>query len=396
LPTEADEDWRYGRIDSLELGTFAPVLEHARPAGFRQSADVAPFESRFGKPAAVIRTLDGAVVSSEFRESRLSAVATSQLSVPPDGFNGLVKEDAFTLLALAFAVDAVVIDVAAGEHIEGPVIVLHRVSDAGARRAVFPRTFVSVGPGAEVEVIEHYSSDGSSPLVCPITELVVGEDAHLRYHAVQELDRSAWQLGYLSSAIAKAGELRSFTAAVGADYSRLNTASTLDGESASSELLAGYFADGSQVVDMRTFQDHAAALTTSRLVFKGAVDDDSRSVYSGLIRIEKGARKSDASQTNRNLVLSAGAHADSVPNLDIQENDVRCSHASAVGPIDRDQLYYVTSRGVRPEVAERLILLGFFDDLLARVPNGQVAGYVRRIIADRLHMTNLDSGVSKP
>ena len=119
---------------------------------------------------------------------------------------------------------------------------------------------------------------------------------------------------------------------------------------------------------MRTFQEHVAPRTRSNLIFKGAVDDDARSVYTGLIRIHKGARKSDAAQTNRNLVLSEGAHADSVPNLDIQENDVRCSHASAVGPVDRELLYYVESRGVPPEAAERLILLGFFDDLLLRAP----------------------------
>ena len=120
---------------------------------------------------------------------------------------------------------------------------------------------------------------------------------------------------------------------------------------------------------MRTFQEHAAPRTRSKLTFKGAVDDSARSVYSGLIHIHKGARKSDASQTNRNLVLSDGAHADSVPNLDIEENDVRCSHASAVGPIDRAQRFYVESRGVPPDAAERLILLGFFDDLLGAPPS---------------------------
>jgi Fe-S cluster assembly protein SufD len=120
------------------------------------------------------------------------------------------------------------------------------------------------------------------------------------------------------------------------------------------------------------------------LIFKGAVDDAARSVYSGLIHIHKGARKSDAGQTNRNLVLSDSAHADSVPNLDIEENDVRCSHASAVGPIDRAQRFYVESRGVPPSVAERLILLGFFDDLLARAPEPGVAAYLRGVVAGRL------------
>jgi Fe-S cluster assembly protein SufD len=198
------------------------------------------------------------------------------------------------------------------------------------------------------------------------------------------LDRSAWQLGYVASRIERDGSLRSFSAALGGDYARLCTHSTLGGEAASSELLAAYLGDGTQVQDMRTFQEHAAPRTRSNLIFMGAVDDSARSVYSGLIRIHKGARKSNAAQTNRNLVLSDGAHADSVPNLDIEENDVRCSHASAVGPIDRAQRFYVESRGVPPHVAERLILLGFFDDLLGRAPEPGVAQYLRGVVAGRL------------
>ena len=116
--------------------------------------------------------------------------------------------------------------------------------------------------------------------------------------------------------------------------------------------------------DFRTMQDHAAPRTTSDLLFKGAVGDTANSVYTGLIRVRPGAAGTNAFQTNRNLVLSEGAHADSVPNLEIEENDVKCSHASAVGPVDEDQQYYLESRGVPTDVAERLIVLG----LLRRDP----------------------------
>jgi Fe-S cluster assembly protein SufD len=136
--------------------------------------------------------------------------------------------------------------------------------------------------------------------------------------------------------------------------------------------------------DIRTLQEHAAARTTSELLFKGAVADTAHSVYSGLIRIHHGARGSNAFQTNRNLVLSEGAHADSVPNLDIEENDVRCSHASTVGPIDAEQRYYLESRGVPGEVAERLIVAGFFGDLLARIPTSGVRDHVGAAIAARI------------
>jgi Fe-S cluster assembly protein SufD len=135
--------------------------------------------------------------------------------------------------------------------------------------------------------------------------------------------------------------------------------------------------------DFRTLQEHAAPRTTSDLVVKGAVAGTSRSVYNGLIRMRHGAKGANAFQTNRNLVLSDGAHADSVPNLDIQENDVRCSHASAVGPVDEEQRFYLESRGVPRAVAERLILVGFFAELLDRV-NPAVGEYVLGRIAERV------------
>jgi Fe-S cluster assembly protein SufD len=121
------------------------------------------------------------------------------------------------------------------------------------------------------------------------------------------------------------------------------------------------------MLDFRTLQDHHAAHTTSELLFKGAVEDEADSVYSGLIRLRAGALRANATQTNRNLVLSEGATAKSIPNLEIECDDVRCSHASAVGPIDADQLYYLATRGVPPDVAERLIVFGFFQDAIDRL-----------------------------
>ena len=130
-----------------------------------------------------------------------------------------------------------------------------------------------------------------------------------------------------------------------------------------------------------SLQDHDAHHTTSDLLFKGAVEDEARSVYSGLVRLRESAQRARAGQTNRNLVLSEGAAAWSIPNLEIEANDVRCSHASAVGPIDLDQLYYLESRGVPPDVAERLIVFGFFEDVISRLPLTDLAGPLRSAVA---------------
>jgi Fe-S cluster assembly protein SufD len=136
--------------------------------------------------------------------------------------------------------------------------------------------------------------------------------------------------------------------------------------------------------DFRTIQHHRAPHTRSDLLYKGAVANSARSVYSGLIRVEKGARGTNAMQTNRNLVLHEGAHADSVPNLEIEDNDVRCSHASAVGPIAEDQRFYLESRGVPPDVAGRLIALGFLDEVLEQLPAPALADPLRLALAAKL------------
>lgn len=140
------------------------------------------------------------------------------------------------------------------------------------------------------------------------------------------------------------------------------------GQGATTKQVALYYADGTQMHDFRTLQDHIAPKTYSDLLFKGAVQDTAKSVYTGLIRIREEARGSVAYQTNRNLTLSEGAWAESVPNLDIKTNDVKCSHASTVGPIDEEQRFYLESRGIPPQVAERLVVLGFFDDVLSLLP----------------------------
>jgi Fe-S cluster assembly protein SufD len=169
--------------------------------------------------------------------------------------------------------------------------------------------------------------------------------------------------------------------ALGGDYARLRTDSSLVASGATADLLAVYFGTDARMVDFRTTQNHRAPKTTSRLLYKGAVANRSSAVYSGLIRVEKGARGTNAFQTNRNLVLHEGAHAESVPNLEIEDNDVRCSHASAVGPISDDQRFYLESRGVPTDVADRLLTLGFLEEVLDLVPLAPVAARVRAELA---------------
>ncbi len=262
-----------------------------------------------------------------------------------------------------------------------PIVVVHRVDRDGG--AVFPRILVELEESAHLSVLEVVAGSGGA-LVVPVTELDVGAAARLSYVHVQLLGPRAWQIGLQGSRVARDGSLISAAVAIGGDYARLRTDSALTGPGAESQLLALYFSADHQMHDFRTVQHHRAPKTRSDLLYKGAVANSGRSVYSGLIRVEKGARGTNAMQTNRNLVLHEGAHADSVPNLEIEDNDVRCSHASAVGPIAEDQRFYLESRGVPADAADRLIALGFLDEVLEQLPMAGLAGGLRSLLAGKL------------
>jgi Fe-S cluster assembly protein SufD len=405
LPHEAEEVWRYSGIDRFDLDLFTPTPSSSAD---RRDLDVGrALADPFGPRSALVVTYNGAIVGVESESAR----AADQLSVSsvlseteaPPGLGALAPaHDAFGELHDAFLADVVHIAVARKVVLTEPVVVVHlvdRVTPSGSP-SVFPRCLVRVGASAEAGVIELVASVGAgagspvaageavSPatpvLVVPVTELEVEDDAHLAYANLQVLDQSCTQLAVQASRVGRNATLRSFTVSLGGRYARVRTDSDLVGQGGHTSLLAAYLGSDAQIHDFRTLQDHHAPRTESELLFKGAVADQSRSVYSGLIHIRNGAHGARAFQTNNNLVLSEGAHADSVPNLDIEENDVRCSHASTVGPIDEDQRYYLESRGINPAVAERLIVLGFFSDLAARAPLPGVGPWVDGAVSGRL------------
>ncbi len=303
----------------------------------------------------------------------------------PDGDDLLSRlhvADAFTDLNTAFLPGATVVRIPRGMVVERPIVIVHHLDGDGI--ASFARTLVLAGESSDATVIEHQSSSDVAAFSDPIVELEVGDAAQLRYLNVQDLGSRVFQVGYQASRVGRDATLRSSVVALGGDYARVRTDSRLEGKGGTSYLTAVYFADGGRMHDFRTIQDHIAPKTTSDLLFKGAVSDNARSVYSGLIRVGKEARGTNAFQTNRNLVLSEGAGAESVPNLEIETNDVICSHASAVGPIDDEQRYYLESRGIPPEVAERLIVLGFFGEVLDRLPLSEAVAGLRATLVRRL------------
>ena len=361
MHTPAEEAWRYSRIDQFDLDRWQPAA--AGGSGTFLSATV--------DRAATVRVLNGAVVGIDLDETYaakgLVVADIAGLAEAPAALGACVdgSADAFTLLNDAFMTGGTLISVPDGMIVEHPIIVEHWIAGSGG--ASFPRTVVTMGEDSEAQILERFMSPADAHLVVPVTELSVGNAARLRFLSVQDHGPAIWQLALVRATVGRDATLRSSTVALGGDYARLRAEALLTGEGASSEMVAVYFANEGQMLDFRTLQDHDAAHTSSELLFKGAVEDEAESVYSGLIRLRPGALRANATQTNRNLVLSEGASAKSIPNLEIECDDVRCSHASAVGPIDPDQLYYLETRGVPPDVAERLIVFGFFEDAIDRL-----------------------------
>ncbi len=260
---------------------------------------------------------------------------------------------------------------------------------------MFPRLVIDAGDDSEVTVVERFTStDGDTVLVVPVLQVRAGQAARVRYLGVNELASTAWQIGHQQAVGGRDSTTTLATVALGGHYARVRTEARISGAGGSTRQVALYFAGGEQMHDFRTIQDHDAPHTTSDLLFKGAVQDSSRSVYTGLIKIRKHARGTSAFQTNRNLTLSEGAWAESVPNLEIETNDVKCSHASTVGPIDPEQRFYLESRGIPTQIAERLIVLGFFDEVLDQLPVGPLAAELRARVANKLDLDRTLTGVA--
>jgi Fe-S cluster assembly protein SufD len=404
MPSEKEEVWRYTPIDELDLDSYRPVTS-GEADGPLSTAFRRGIEGDVPARRALVWTRDGAVASVE-RSGLAEEVVVGPLAAlgdEPDVLGHvLTGGDALVRLNDAFHLDTVVVDVPAGTVVEEPIVVVHWCGGSGAHGddragpASFPRTLVRLGRGASAGVVEVVAGppDATGSLVVPVVELTVGDGAQLSYVGLQVVGPKAWHIGRVSATTHRDATLRTFTVGLGGSYDRSRTDAVAAGAGSSTELRSAYLGTGVQVHDVRTLQDHVAPHTMSDLLCKGAVAGSSRSVYSGLIRVRRGAVRTDAFQTNNNLVLGRSAHADSVPNLDIQENDVRCSHASTVGPVDEDQRYYLESRGVPPERAEQLIVLGFFDDIIERSPVPAAVPRLRREVglrlAEALHLGGSD------
>jgi Fe-S cluster assembly protein SufD len=244
-----------------------------------------------------------------------------------------------------------------------------RIANSAEQGSLFWRLLVIADEGARFSLIEEYVS-ASPELVGysnAVSELFVGQAAKLEYVSIQNLSRATWHFATHHARVDRDAELDWVAGGFGSKKGKTWIQNDLAGPGAQSRVTGAYFADGEQHIDYDTFQEHMAPSTTSDFAFKGALRDTATAVWRGMIRVEKEAQQTDAYQESRALMLSPDAHAVPIPGLEILANDVRCTHGATVGRVDRDELFYAMARGLSRAEAERLIIRGFFQDILDRI-----------------------------
>jgi Fe-S cluster assembly protein SufD len=276
-------------------------------------------------------------------------------------------EDKFTAHNAAMWRNGLLVHVPQGVVLEQPLYV--RIANSVAGGSLFWRLLVVAEAGAQFTLIEEYAS--ASPEISGYSnaavELFVEQDAKLEYVSIQNYSPETWHFATHHARVERDAQLDWVAGGFGSKRGKVRIQNDLNGPGATSRVTGAYFADGEQHLDYDTFQEHAAPNTESDFAFKGALRDTASAVWRGMIRVEPDAQKTNAYQENRNLLLSNTAHADSIPGLEIMANDVRCTHGATLGRVDRDMLFYLMARGLSRAEAERLIVRGFFQDVLDRV-----------------------------
>ncbi|HEY7279985.1 MAG TPA: Fe-S cluster assembly protein SufD [Actinomycetota bacterium] len=395
VPAQETEEWRYTDLSDLDLGAYAAFAGGGSraatlddvPDGILAAAGDVGDRAGFlvqRNSEALIAHLDPAVDEGVHFESLDDAIREHPDMVEPH-LHDLVPTDRtkFTALHGAFRTGGSFVLVPDGVRIELPVQALTYLDADGA--TIFPHTLIVVGAQSEVTFIDRYvSPDLTSALSDAVVEIVCGPASKVRYVSLQEWGSGVTHLSVQRARLARDAEFHSLSVAFGADLSRNEFESVLAEPGATSEMLGLFFADGSQHFDHRTLQDHEAGNGTSDLLYKGALKGHSRAIYSGWVHIRPHATNSNAFQTSRNVVLSEHAKADAIPNLEIENNEVRCGHAASVGPVDQEALFYLESRGIPRKEAERLIVFGFFQEVLERIDLPEVRTGIEQAIEREL------------
>lgn len=384
LPTVKDEPWRRTDIRNIPADRFAArPSDNGRvdPALLRPQPSLLLHPGHDPKLANLTEIGDERVVFADWATAvrEHEELLRKHLgSVVPD------DEGKFSALAAALATDGVLVYVPSGVLLEVP---LHSTLWApGSDLAVFSRVLIVIEDGASATVVHEMASPGGeeSSLHAGIVEISVGRGAQLNFVEIQDWGDHVWNFTHERARVGRDGQMNWIFGAVGSRLTKNFSELTLDGQGAEGRWTGFYFADGIQHLDHDTQQNHLAPNTTSDLLFKGALVDRSRSVWQGMIYVAPSAQHTDGFQANRNLILSKRARADSIPGLEILADDVRCTHGATISQLEEEPIFYLMSRGIPREEAERLVVEGFFASVMKRIPLESVRDQFEKMIDRKL------------
>jgi Fe-S cluster assembly protein SufD len=381
--------WEFTELRKFDLASFP------RPSGGDLAAEAEPV---FSPPGLELRQVDAAwtpvpVADSDSTHPSPAFPLVMPLSQAVEEHGDLVEahlgsvvtvtDDPFVARNAAEWEGGAFVYVPRNTRLDAPVLLTAIQAQQGT--ALSWRVLVVLEEGAEAEVWEQELS-AADGLVNTVVELVVGQNAHLRFVSAQGLDERSWVFGAQRARVERDADLDWVTLGFGAARGKVFQNTVLDGEGARGKVTGAYAVRNRQHLDFDTTQEHAAANTTSDLAFRGILADRSSAVWRGMIKVDPGAQQTDAFQESRNLLVSKKAHADAIPGLEILANDVRCTHAAAIAQIDPEQVYYLRSRGLRQEVAQRLVIEGFMSELVERFEEGDVRDALAAAIDRRLEL----------
>lgn len=391
MPTRQDEEWRRTDLSKLKLEDLSPF---AAPSG---SAMTSPLQLN-GNSAGLVTHQNSLTVSRDVRDDLTSqGVIFTDLDSAVQEHPNLVQRyfmseavtpdyNKFTALNGAFWSGGTFLYVPREVDVALPVRALYTLTAPGA--AIFTHTIVVAEEGARITFIEEYASEeiDSLALNAGVVEVFAGSGTHLTFITLQDWMGNVFDISTQRALLERDSRLDWLVINLGNGRTKTNLEAALRGPGASTQMLGILWGYGHQFTDYHTVQDHMAPHTTSDLLYKSALTDEARSVFSGRIRVVKGANGTDAYQANRNLLLSDKASSFPSPNLEIEANEVRCTHGATVGKVDQDMLFYLMSRGLPRRQATRMIVEGFFEDVLAREPVESIRDNLRDLILRKMDL----------
>jgi Fe-S cluster assembly protein SufD len=397
FPLIGDEEWKYTNVAALTKLKFevADAESHAdfsRDTNLDQLTYEETRDSRLvfvnGIYSADLSSLgslgDGVVVhdlKAAIEQKQYGEVIRQHLGRGVD-----YNQNGFTALNTAFASHGAFIYLPKGTNVEQPIQLLFVSDSRVAQVASFPRVLVVAEQDSSATIIEHYASlnDGVH-LTNTVVEIVLNDGAHLEHYKVQQESAEAYHVGTTSIDLARNSNFETTAITLGAGLSRQNIAVRMNGEGGHCRVDGLYIVGAGQHTDTHSLIDHLLPNCTSRQLYKGILDGKSRAVFNGKVFVHEGAQQTDAQQTNRNLLLSKEARVDTKPQLEIFADDVKCAHGATVGQLEEEELFYLISRGLHPDLAQNLLTYGFAEEVIQKIKIKSIKEQLDAAVLNRLH-----------